>query len=330
MKGEWMMKTIRLVCVGIATLGSLLGLAERSFAAVVEYPVKPIQIVVAFAPGGTDVQLRPFTDKMSEYLRQTMTFIYKPGAAGAIGATYVTTAKPDGYTILGSSQSAMVVLPETQKTVAYTLESFTPICNLTESYPVLWVQSNSRWKNLKEFVEEAKKNPGKFSITSPGTLAIQHLLVEAFSQEAGIKLNHVPAQGGATVITALLGGHVDMATQDIVTGLSHFRAGTLRALGVFNPKRIKALPNTPTIAEQGYKVDTPMIYGLVGPKGTPKDVVEALSAAAKKVFENDKPYLDEKFDKMGAESNYLPPDEYGANLRRQRDFFAKVVKGLTN
>lgn len=324
------MKMIRLFCIVIAAIGLLLGSAAKNFAAATDYPSKGVQVVVAFAPGGTDVNLRPFIEKMAEEVRQPLTFVFKPGAAGAIGATAVATAKPDGYTILGSTQSAMVVLPLTQKTVPFTLESFTPICNLTESYPTLWVQSNSAWKNLGDVVAEAKKKPGKISVTSPGTLAIQHLLLEAFAQEAAIKLNHIPAQGGATVVTALLGGHVDMAVQDIVAGLPHFKSGTLRPLAVFAPRRIKALPDCPTFVELGFKVDTPMIYGLVGPKDTPKEVVEVLSTAARKVNEKEKPYLLERFDKLGAEPRYMPPDEYSANLYKQRDFFAKVVKALTN
>jgi tripartite-type tricarboxylate transporter receptor subunit TctC len=323
-----MMKAIRFFCMGILSLGLILLPAEKNFSAGANYPLKPIQVVVAFAPGGTDVNLRPFIDKMPDYLGQPMTFSYKPGAAGALGAGYVTTSKPDGYTILGSTQSAMVVIPHTQKGVAYTLDSFTPICNLTESYPILWVQSGARWKNLPELVAEAKKKPGTISFTSPGTLAIQHLLVEAFAREAGIKLNHIPAQGGATVITALLGGHVEMAVQDIVTGLPHAQAGTLRPLGVFSPKRPKALPNAPTIAEQGYPIDTPMIYGLVGPKDTSSQIVAALSSAAAKVLENHKAYLVERFDKLGAEIHYLPPQEYGAALRKQNDFFSRIVKEM--
>lgn len=322
------MKTVRFFCIGIATLGLILASAEKNFAAGAKYPVKPIQVIVAFAPGDTDVNLRPFMDKMPEYLGQPMTFIFKPGAAGAVGASYVTTSKPDGYNILGSTQSAMVIIPLTQKGISFTLESFTPICNLAEAYPTLFVKSDARWKNLPELVAEAKQNPGKISVTSPGTLALQHLLVEALSKEAGIKLNHIPSQGSGPAITALLGGHVDMAVGSLTTGLAHIQAGSLRSLGIFNPKRVKALPKDPTVLEQGYRVDTPMIYGLVGPKDTPREVVDALNSAAKKVIENHKSYLIDRFDKTGSAILYLSPEEYGANLHKQRDFFKKVVDGL--
>jgi tripartite-type tricarboxylate transporter receptor subunit TctC len=299
------------------TLSLILSSVDINFAAGPKYPIKPIQVTVAFAPGDTDVVLRPFVEKMPDYLGQPMTIVYKPGAAGALGATSVVNSNPDGHTLLGSTQSAMVVIPLTQKGVSYTLDSFTPICVVAESYPTLWVQSNARWKNLPELVAEAKKKPGMVNFTSPGTMAIQHLLVEAFASEAGIKLNHIPAQGGATQITALLGGHVDILS------------GALRPLGIFSPQRTRALPNAPTISEQGYRVDTPMIYGFVAPKDTPKEVVEALSSAARKVIENHKPLLVERYDKMGVEIRYLSPEEYGANMRRQRDFFSKIVKDLT-
>ncbi len=323
------MKAIRFFCMGVLTVGLMLLSVEKIFAAGPKYPTKPIQVTVAFAPGDTDVVLRPFVEKMPDYLGQPMTIVYKPGAAGALGATLVVNSNPDGHTLLGSTQSAMVVIPLTQQGVSYTLDSFTPICVVAESYPTLWVQSNARWKNLPELVAEAKKKPGMINFTSPGTMAIQHLLVEAFASEAGIKLNHIPAQGGATQITALLGGHVDMAVSALNTGLPHVQSGALRPLGIFSPKRAKALPNYPTLLEQGYRVDTPMIYGFMGPKDTPREVVEALSSAARKVIENHKSFIVDRYDKLGAEILYQTPEEYGANLRKQRDFFSKIVNNMT-
>ena len=323
------MKGIRLFCIGMVTFGLILLSVEKNFAAGSKYPTKPIQVTVAFAPGDTDVILRPFIEKMPDYLGQPMTFVFKPGAAGALGATLVVNAPPDGSNILGSTQSAMVVIPLTQQGISYTLDSFTPICAVAESCPTLWVRTDARWKTLPELVAEAKKNPGMINFTSPGTMAIQHLLVEEFAKEAGIKLNHIPAQGGATQITALLGGHVDMAVSAVNTGLPHVLAGTLRPLGVFSPKRTRALPNYPTILEQGYRVDTPMVYGFVGPKNTPREVVETLSSAVRKVIEAHKASLVERYDKLGAEIHYLSPEEYGATLRKQKDYFSKIVKDLT-
>lgn len=321
------MKATRFFCIGVGLFGLILLSVEKNFAAGPKYPTKPIQVIVGFAPGGTDVILRPFIDKMPDYLGQPMTFIYKTGATGTLGAGFVVSSKPDGYTVLGGNAAMLTVTPQVQK-VSYSLESFTPICVLAESYSTLWVLSNARWKNIGELVADAKENPGKISFVSPGTLSVQRLLVEAFAREAGIKLNHIPAQGGSSVVTPLLGGHVDMSVGDVAIGLPHFKAGTVRPLGIFNTKRVRFLPNCPTFAEQGYAVDTSMGYGLSGPKDMPRDVVEALSLAARKVYENNKASLLDSYDKIGTDIRYLPPDEFSASLYRERDFFSKIVKEL--
>ena len=326
-QGDKTMKKIWLVLMGVMAFGLTLLGAEKDFAAE-KYPTKPINVIIAFQPGDTDINLRPFIEKMPEYLGQPMTFMYKPGAGGALGAGIVVSSKPDGYNILGSTQSAMVILPLTQKNVTYTLESFAPICCLCESYSMLLVKSNARWKKLPELVAEAQKEPGKISFTSPGTLAIQHLLVEAFSKEARIKLNHIPAQGSGPAVTALLGGHVDMAVGSLTTAMPHIQAGTIRPIGIFARKRIKALPDSPTVSEQGYAVATTLIYGLVGPKGTPKEVIDAISSAARRVAEKDRSLLLERYGKLGVELLFQGPEEYGAALQNQHVFFEKVVKDV--
>jgi tripartite-type tricarboxylate transporter receptor subunit TctC len=321
-------KAIRFLFMGIVTLGLVLMPAEKNFAAGGKYPTKPITVVIGFTPGGTDVALRPFIDKMPDYLGQPMTFVFKPGASGAVGGTFVLSSKPDGYTLFGTSQGTPVITPLTQKDIGFTLESFTPICGLTESYAILWVKSDARWKNLGELGAEAKKNPRNISFTTPGAVSFQYFSAVALAKAAGIQLNHVPTTGGASGITALLGGHVDMAMGDIATGLPHVKAGTLRALGVFNTKRVRALPNYPTVVEQGYPVDTAFIYGLLGPKDMPKDVVEALSSAARKAYDNHKASIDDSLANVGAEARYQPSEEYSANLYRQRDLFKKLIEDL--
>jgi tripartite-type tricarboxylate transporter receptor subunit TctC len=322
------MKVNRFFWIGLLVWGFVSAESVGDLAAAPKYPTKPVQVIIAFQPGDTDVNLRPYIEKMPDYLGQPMTLTYKPGAGGALGASFVVSSKPDGYTLLGSTQSAMVILPITQKTISYTLDSFAPICCLVETYSVMVVQSNARWKNLPELAAEAKKNPGQISFTSPGSLAIQHLLVEAFAEEAGIKLNHVPAQGSGPAITALLGGHVDMAVGSLSTAMPHIQAGAIRPIGIFAEKRIRALPTYPTVIEQGYAVRTPLIYGFVGPKDVPNDIVNTLSSAAKKVLDSDRSYVSERLDKLGAEILFLGPDQYGANLKTQSVYFQKVVKGM--
>ena len=322
------MKVKRFFWIGLLLWAFVSAVTVGDLAAAPKYPTKPVQVIIAFQPGDTDVNLRPYIEKMPNYLGQPMTLTYKPGAGGALGASFVVSSKPDGYTLLGSTQSAMVILPITQKTVTYTLDSFTPICCLVETYSVMVVQANARWKTLPELVAEAKKNPGQISFTSPGTLAIQHLLVEAFAAEAGIKLNHVPAQGSGPAITALLGGHVDMAVGSLSTAMPHVQAGAIRPIGIFAEKRIKALPSYATVIEQGYPVTTSLVYGFVGPKDLPKEIVNALSSAAKKVLDNDRSYVSARLDKLGAEIFFQDSEQYGANLKKQSAYFQKVFKGM--
>ena len=322
------MRVKQLLAIGLLSAGFVLASLPQEAAGQGKFPTKPIQVIVAFQPGSTDIVLRPFMDHMPEYLGQPLSFVYKPGAAGSLGAGIAAAAKPDGYTVLGSTQSAMVILPLTHKDVTYTLDSFAPITCFVDSASLMMVQANARWKNLADFVAEAKNNPGMINFSSPGIFAIQHLLVEAFCKEAGIKLNHIPSQGGGPAVTALLGGHVDMSVGSLGTGFPHLKAGTLRALASFNEKRVRAIPEVPTVSESGFPVVSSLIFGILGPKRTPKEAIDTLHSAAKKVLENHRTSLMERYEKLGVEIFFLGPDEYAANLRKQSIFFEKVVKEL--
>ncbi len=181
--------------MGIGLCCFILVFPGASLAAEKKFPTKPIQIIVPFQPGETDNVLRPFIEKMPEYLGQPVSFVYKPGAAGAVGAAFVASSKPDGHTLVAASVSPILLLPLTNKDVGYTREAFAPVCSLAEGFLSLAIQSSARWKNLPELVAEAKKDPAKITYASTGTFGISHIAGEAFSKDAGIKLNHIPAQG---------------------------------------------------------------------------------------------------------------------------------------
>lgn len=322
------MKAVRFLGMGVMALGLILATMGKNLAAETKYPSKPIQIIIAFQPGATDVLLRPYIEKIPDYLGQPMTFVYKPGAGGALGAGIVTAAKPDGYTLLGTTESAMSILPHTQKDIDYTLESFAPICCLVDAAMMILVQSNARWKNIKDLVAEAKKNPGKINWTSSGTFAITHLMGEAFSKEAGIKLNHIPSQGGGPAVTALLGGHVDMGVITLGSGFPHIKSGGLRSLAIFSQKRLKALSDVPTVSEMGYAIASSITYGIVGPRGMPKEVIETLSSAAKKVLENHGDFITSRLSLLGAEPIFWGPEEYATFLKSQSLLAEKIVKEI--
>ena len=292
------------------------------------FPTKPIQLVIPFAPGDTDSMLRPVVEKMAEFLGQPIVMIYKPGAGGGIGAGSVATSKPDGYTLVGSSPGSLVVVPLANKEVKYSTDSFTPVASIAEGGLMLVVPASSPWKSMKDLVEHSKQNPGTVTFTSSGALGITHLLAEVFAKEAGVKWNHIPYQGSAPAITALLGGHVNMASTAIGPAQSHIKAGTLRPLAVFGDTRMKAYPDVPTLKELGYKVGSPTLYGIAAPKGTPREVVDALYSAARKAVEKYGEPIAASMSTLGAEVRLLGPDEYADYLKRQQQLFAGAVKSL--
>ena len=311
--------------LSIAAL-SFLALAASPARAAENFPSKPIQLVIPFAPGDTDNMLRPFAEKMGEFLGQPVVLNYRPGAGGGVGAGAVAASKADGYTLVGTSPGSIVVVPLANKEVKYTLESFAPIAALAEGGLMLVVPASSPFKTVKDVVEYAKKNVGKLTFSSSGAQGITHLLAEIFGNEAGVKLNHIPFQGSGPAITALLGGHVDMASTAIAPAQSHIKAGTLRPLAVFGDTRLKAYPEVPTLKEMGYNVGSPTLYGISAPKGTPKEVVDAIYGAAKKAVDKYGDSIATNLGLLGAEIRLLGPDEYSAYLKKQNALFSSGIR----
>jgi tripartite-type tricarboxylate transporter receptor subunit TctC len=323
------MSVLRRFGIGLMILGFILSGTGESLGAEKKYPTKPINLIIPFAPGDTDNNLRPFTDKMAQYLGQPLNFVYKPGASGAVGAGFVSTSEPDGYTLMGSQQSCLVIVPLTQKGLNYTLKNFVPICGLAGGYNVIAVPKAARWKTIQEFLAEAKKNPGKISyVSGSGALGITTLVAEAFFKEAGVKLNLIPAQGSGPAVTAILGGHTDAVSSQVTPAFPHIQAGSLRPLVVSTEKRVPTMPEVPTHVELGYRVNVPSLYGLLAPKGTPKEIVEALALAAKKAAEEHKAAIEASLSKAGMAISYTGPEGFAQFLKSQDDYWTKTVTTL--
>ncbi|VFR41121.1 Tricarboxylate transport protein TctC [plant metagenome] len=292
------------------------------------FPAKPIQLVIPFQPGDTDNMLRPFVDRMQEFLGQPVVLNYKPGAGGGIGAGSVAASPPDGYTLVGSSPGSLVVVPLANKEVKYRFDDFAPVAALAEGGLMLVVPASSPWKTARDLVEASRRKPGDVTFTSSGALGITHLLAEAFAREAGVKWTHIPFQGSGPAITALLGGHVQMASTAIAPAQAHLQAGTLRALAVFGDQRLKAYPDVPTLRELGYRIGSPTLYGIAAPKGTPPEVVDRLYQAARQASEKYAGKIGETLTTFGAQAHVLGPREYAEYLKGQHALFAEAVKGL--
>ncbi|HSR11757.1 MAG TPA: tripartite tricarboxylate transporter substrate binding protein [Thermodesulfobacteriota bacterium] len=248
-----------------------------------KYPSKPINMIVPYAPAsGADLGSKVMADRMAEFLGQPMVSVYKPGGGGSLGAAFVAKAKPDGYTVLVGSVSPIVISPIVKK-LDYTTDDF--IIAGTYSKIPLWlvVKKDARWKDLKEFVDEAKKNPGKFNLSTFGKLTAVDFLLELLNKHAGIKLVNVPYKSSGEALTAMLGGHAEGA---MVSGASgHLEAGTVRILAVAEEKKLEDLPDVPTFKEFGYPIVLDSPYSFCFPKGTPRAVVEPFFGAQKKAYE---------------------------------------------
>ena len=327
MRGQHM-KNRKFLCFLAAAALGVLGPATPPTLAADTFPTRPILLVIPFAPGDTDNMLRPFADKMMEFLGQPMVLNYKPGAGGGVGAGFVATCKPDGYTLVGTTPGSIVVVPLANKDTKYTPDAFTPVAALSEGGLMLVVPSSGPFKTVRDLVDYSKKNPGKVSFGTSGAMGITHLLAEIFSKEAGIKWNHIPYQGSGPAITALLGSHVEMASTAIAPAQAHIKAGTLRALATFGETRLKAYPDVPTFKELGYNLGSPTLYGISAPKGTPRDVVDAIYAAARKVTEKNGDQIAGSLAVFGAEIRLLGPDEYAAYLKKQNELFSAGIKTL--
>jgi tripartite-type tricarboxylate transporter receptor subunit TctC len=289
------------------------------------FPAKPVQLIIPFAPGDTDQMLRPITEKMGQYLGQPIVMNYKPGAGGGIGAAYTASAAPDGYTIVGSSPGALVVVPLANKEIKYTTESFAPVAAISLGGMMIVASGKSKYKTLADVVTDAKARPDAISYGTSGAMGISHLLGETFASEAKVKLRHIPFQGSTPAVTALLGGHTDIAVSAVGPAQAHIQSGGLRPLAVFSSKRLAAYPDVPTLRELGYDVGSPTIYGLMAPKGTPPQVVDALYQAARKVVAEQGGEVSKSLGSIGAEVSVLSPQEYGAYLQEQRALFSKAI-----
>lgn len=292
------------------------------------FPTRTVQVVVPFAPGDTDAMMRPFTDRMGEFLGQPAVLNYKPGAAGGVGASIVATSAPDGYTLLATTQGSIVVVPLSNKSIKYNTDSFAPVGALSEGGFLLAVAAKAPWKTLGELLDDSRAHPEKVSYSTSGANGVTHLLAEIFAREAKVRWVHVPHQGSGPAITALLGGHVDMASSAIAPAYPHLRSGALRALAVFGDQRLKALPDVPTLKELGFATVAPALYGLLAPSGTARAVIDTIFDAARKAAEKYQAAIDENLATLGAQVRLLGPDEYTAYVRSQHALFSRGIASL--
>jgi tripartite-type tricarboxylate transporter receptor subunit TctC len=300
--------TNRILC--LAAAAAIAGAATISAQAQGFHGGKVINIIVPYAPGGTtDTAARLMAAGLETELKTKVQVVNKAGAASQVGLTDLVRSPPDGHTL------AYAVLPtitthylDKSRQSVYTRESFQPIALHFYTPAMLAVNANSPFKSIKDLVAAAKEKPGTIKISDSGLMAVPHLQVVMLERAAGVKFASVHFTGGAPSVTALLGGHVDVLAGGISDALAHLKAGTFRVLGVAADDPEPLMPGVPTIPAQGFDVRAASWTGVLAPTGTPKPIVDALTAAVKRVTDgqaHQKSLVD-----LGVTPRFLTPAEY--------------------
>ncbi|MGK6308869.1 Bug family tripartite tricarboxylate transporter substrate binding protein [Variovorax sp. DT-64] len=299
------------------------------FASVVHaqaWPAKPVRIIVPFAPGGpADVLARVIGQELSDSLGQPFVVENKVGAAGNIGVEQIAKAVPDGYTLGIVPVGNIAVNPTLFPSLPYKASELAPVAMLATVENVLAVNAEVPIQSLKDLLALAKQKPGTLSFASPGAGSQAHLAGELMALEADVKLIHVPYKGIGPAINDLVGGQVTMMFGAMSAVLPHVNSGKLRALGVASLKRSAAMPELPTIAEQGLpKFEAVSWYALMAPAGTPAAVVDRLNAESARSLA--KPAIKEKFAAQGLEPGSGKPQDLAATIRTETARWSEVIK----
>jgi len=278
-----MKKSYRFHLIVAAVIVTVL-MAGSVFAA--GYPEKPINLYIGYSGGGsTDIAARMLASIVQADLGVPVLCVNKPGAGSALMHGLIAKAKPDGYTVGLLLTAALARIPYLNK-VPYDPENdFTPIMQFAVYQYGLCVKADSPWKTFKEFIDYAKKNPGKVTYSTAGTGSGQHLVMEYLAKKENIKWTHIPHAGGVPAVTAVIGGHVTAVAQTI-EWKPYVESGQLRLLAVFGDRKIANYPKIPTLKELGYNFSVNAGLGIVGPKGMPEEIVKKLEASFLKATEN--------------------------------------------
>jgi tripartite-type tricarboxylate transporter receptor subunit TctC len=292
------------------------------------YPDRPIKVVVPFPAGGpTDGTARIISDRLGAVLGQTIVVENRGGGAGgSIGAKFVATSDPDGYTLLLTPGGSLTTGPAVHTNIGYDpAKAFVPIAQVIDTPQVVVVHQDVPVKTMAELVTYAKANPGKITWGSQGFGTAPHLLAELFKLDAGVNILHVPYRGTAPMLAAIIAGEVQMAADPMPTVLPHIQSGKLRPLAVTNARRSPKLPDVPTVIEAGFpKLEATFWLGVVAPAGTPPAIVNKLNAAFRESLAP--PETRARLDALGADIKIGTPAEFGKLLADELAKWTAVAK----
>jgi len=290
------------------------------------YPGKPIRLIVPFPAGGaTDLFARSLSQKLGERLGQSVVVDNKPGAGGTLGSDLAAKSPADGYTLLLSTTSTHSIGPNLNPKIPYdAMRDFTPIGQVGNAPSIMLVPNSSPAHTVQEWIEYARKNPGRLNYASSGNGTIVQLTAELFKAQANLFVVHIPYKGTALAMPDLISGKVDVLFDSLPTGLPHVREGRLRALGVTSAKRSPLVPDLPPISDvlPGYESST--WFGLFGPRGLPADVVTRVNTAANQVLKD--PEVVDKLTRLGIEPVGGTPAQFSALLGTELAKWKKIIQ----
>jgi tripartite-type tricarboxylate transporter receptor subunit TctC len=308
----------------LAALGATALPSQQAFAQS-DYPNRPIELIVPYgAGGGTDVLARAFAEASRKHLSQPITVLNKPGASGAIGWQEVVNAKPDGYK-LAIVTVELTTIPH-MGLAKFTYEDFVPVARLNADPAAITVRADAPWNTIEDFLAASKKPGTEMRIGNSGNGSIWHLAAAALEDKVGVKYNHIPFNGAAPAILALLGGHIEAVAVSPAEVTTHVQAGKLKTLAVMSEQRVKGFENVPTLKEKGIDLAIGTWRGLGAPKGTPPAVVAQLRDVAQKAM--NEPVLREAMEKQNLGFAWGDEAQFRAAMARDNAYFKQLMAKL--
>ncbi len=311
------------LCIPAVALAALTTAAFSQDA--VNYPSRPIRLIVPFAPGGgLDISARLIGHKLTEKWGQNVVVDSRPGAATIVGTEIASKSAPDGHTVLMIT-TTFAINPGLYSKLPYDAsKDFTPVTQLNSQPNVVVVTPSFAGKSIKELIALAKARPGELTFATPGAGSAPHLSAEMFQRAAGVSMIHVPYKGIPSAVTDVIGGRVIMLFTTTISAAPHIRAGKLRAIAITSVKRQLTMPEVPTVGETlpGYHAEA--FQGMVAPAGTPQALVNKLSAEVARVVKL--PDVAQRFQLDGAEAVGSTPKEFAAFLKAEMQKWSKVIR----